>query len=404
MSSVDGIIVGITSLLGGGSCVIIYLLSLLAISIMSKVGMMMPYSAGAYGIALASWFNVEYRVQVFIVLSLYMIAMLGNGVSEGEERGSLDVGMLLGGGEGKRNRYLVRLSLLGKIGLLLIFMLLPLPAPPAHLTGVLALVIISVLLVFGGGNLIGFRGEWIGYLAAVLGQGLLIGITSLWVERESDDIGGQLALMCCVSIPAMLFPYRGFSWEREREKKGQEEGEEELHELSFGIVPTLLSCLLCIYTPGLSSSAVAGSLFPQDNHRVLAISGLEGVVEGYVIHQLLNNNLVHKSPLGDLFGVDSIQWGYFTCDMLTVMVLWGAVLLSIAVVCLLPCPSWSKSKWITVAILMSQSLTIAGGSTWLMLVVGFISLAIRRQLSYHLGEQTLGVAFILPTIFYLPDF
>ena len=235
-----------------------------------------------------------------------------------------------------------------KVALLVVFLFVPLPEPPTHIVGTGAMIMIGILVFIGSAQRGG--GSLSKYLLVIGIQAVLIGTVSMAVDYWSDDLGGSLALMCCVSLPNFLFPPK----ERVRE------GEEEAHELTFGIVPIIFSCIFSFYTPGLSSSAIAGAFFPPDQHRVVAMAGLEGAMEGYVIHQLLQSKLVHKSPLGDLFGTDYVQWGLFMPSQQLIYLVLGAVLLSIVCVTLIPCPSVTHSGTLSVVILLSQSLVMTG--------------------------------------------
>jgi hypothetical protein len=365
------------------SLLIVYLISLVVVGMLAKKGMIMPYSAGALGIFIAAFYQVPYRPMIFIIISLYLICSLGNGIPEAEGI-SMDTAMLIDNGSSKISANPIK-TFFAKCLMLVMFIFIPLPPPSVHIPGLFAMILISVMLYMNRQNHAA-RDSFLGFILAIGIQAGLIAWVSMYVESYTDDLGGAMAIMCCLSIPGFLFP----SLKAERDLAD--------HQVTFRIVPTIFAAIFAFYTPGLTSSAVASSFFPPDQHRLIGVAALEGAIEGYIIHLIMGNYLSHKSPLGDLLGSQWVNWGQFTCDFPTILWILAAVAIGIAGAIFSPCLSFAPSRTLSVSLLMMQGILTGGSSTWLFILVGFICLFIRRKLCRY-SDETIATAFIIPTIF-----
>ena len=368
------------------SFIIVYIVSLFVIGVLAKKGMMSPYAAGGFAICISSHYSLGFNMLAFVLLSLYLVCVLGNGIPESKGF-SLDQSMLVNNG-GSQLEVRGEITFFFKAGMLLLFTFLPLPPAPAHITGLPAIIVISILVIMGSNT----RSQWnnpFGYIVAILLQGLLIGLGTWIVDYLTMDLGGMMAIICATSIPGFLFPAHRV-----------EEDLEDLDDMSSvpKIVAIVMGVIFTFYTPGLSSSAVACSFTPPDRTRLVTISALEGAIEGYVVHQFLNSHLTHKSPLGDLFGNEFLKWGSFTINVTTFYWLIAAVIISIVAAIFSPYLEFKPSKYFAVGALLFQGIVFCGPSVWIFIVIGFLCLGLRRVLCYN-GDDTLAVAFIIPTLF-----
>ena len=200
----------------------------------------------------------------------------------------------------------------------------------------------------------------------------------------------MLGVISAVAVPKLLFPSR-----RAASNPGTPY-------VNFGPVQVIISLLIVWLTPGFSTSAVAASIYPAGRPRLLATVGLEGAVEGYVLHLILNNQTSGKSPLGDLLTLPYTNWGSFTLSYpIYLLILAALVLAPICVICspLLPI---SPTPFSTAAIIMCQAVVTLEVWAWLFLAAGCLCLFIRRSLSQnckHPKEETEALALFVPMLF-----
>ncbi len=123
------------------------------------------------------------------------------------------------------------------------------------------------------------------------------------------------------------------------------------------------------------------------------IAGLEGAVEGYVLHLMLGSQVSGKSPLGDLLNNLAIEWGTFTHDYSINIIVLIAVGLAVFVSLCAPVLSIETSKYFMIFSIILQATMATGLWVLLFLGVGFLCLMIREWLTPY-TDDSLSIAFV----------
>ena len=365
--------------------ILILLGSALLTGALSKRALITPYGAGAFGLFLGSLFNLTFAPLTFTVILLYLTASLGNAIPEADGEG-VDTSVILNARHA--HSYNRAESFLYKTGALVLFTILPIGKPDAYISGFPAFVLAIVMLVSNWANT--ETEESNPQLEILFFQTIILSLCLWFAYWHTHAVNPMLGIISAIAVPKLLFPDRRVVTEVET-----------MHD-AFSPIRTVFALLIVWLTPGFSTSAVTACLYPTGRPRLLAAVGLEGAVEGYVLHLLLNNQTSGKSPLGDLLALPYTNWGSFTLSTpLYLLVLAALVLAPLCVICspLLPI---SHTPFSTAAIIMCQAVVTLGVWAWLFLAAGCLCLFIRRSLSRnckHPKEETEALALFVPMLF-----
>lgn len=365
--------------------ILILLGSALLTGALSKRALITPYGAGAFGLFLGSLFNLTFAPLTFTVILLYLTASLGNAIPEADGEG-VDTSVILNARHA--HGYNRAESFLYKTGALVLFTILPIGKPDAYISGFPAFVLAIVMLFANLGNS-DVEKEGAEILAIPV-QTIILSLCLWFAYWHTHAVSPMLGIISAIAVPKLLFP----------DRRAVEEVET-MHD-AFSPIRTVFALLIVWLTPGFSTSAVTACLYPTGRPRLLAAVGLEGAVEGYVLHLLLNNQTSGKSPLGDLLALPYTNWGSFTLSTPLYLLILAALILAPLCVIFSPLLPISPTPFSTAAIIMCQAVVTLGVWAWLFLAAGCLCLFIRRSLSQnckHPKEETEALALFVPMLF-----
>lgn len=272
---------------------LIYVASLLCAGVLSKSGLLSPYIAGAVGLGIGSYLNLDYNLCLFFIVSLYLTSSLGNAFPEADSQG-MDLSIVM---EGDKGSAAACFALKGMA--LLIAALLPIPKPPAQITGLAAITFISVLQALNKTDNEDASADLI--MTAL--QTTILGACLIFVNRYSHAVIISPALIAAIVVPNLLTG--GANKVSYKDKLDYR-----LKRQNIGILTMFWALILTWLVPGFSSSSVSNSLF-RPSHTIPAAALIEGATEGYVVSLLLRSDISGKTPLGDVLSTFSIQYGEF---------------------------------------------------------------------------------------------
>lgn len=360
-----------------------YLLSILLVGALSKSSFITPYIAGGVGLFLASAYNLNFLPAVFVVVSLYLTASLAAAIPESRCEG-LDTSLILNEPVKVQANPLACFAL--KAGAVLLFAILPIPKPGAYITGWVGFALIAGLVYANSSRPALSRS-----LVVISSQTAILALAGALTYFYSDAVNPIFGIIAAVAIPKFLFPYKG----RRRE-----------YVSSYGIntvgvtqLQIMFSLLAVWLTPGFSTSAVATSFFYPGVNRQLAIVGLEGATEGYVLNLILRSQQSSKTPLGILLSLPYTNWGSFTVSQGLHFTILAAVLLSIVFAAVSPLTPMTSTPATSAAIVMCQAVVALGTWAWVYLIAGCLCLLIRRTLTPE-EEDSVSLALLVPMLFF----
>jgi len=366
--------------------ILILLGSALLTGALSKRALITPYGAGAFGLFLGSLFNLTFAPLTFTVILLYLTASLGNAIPEADGEG-VDTSVILNARHA--HSYNRAESFLYKTGALVLFTILPIGKPDAYISGFPAFVLAIVMLISNWANSEEEDKED-PQLIILFFQTIILSVCLWFAYWHTHAVNPMLGIISAIAVPKLLFPDRRVVTEVET-----------VHD-AFSPIRTVFALLIVWLTPGFSTSAVDASLYPTGRPRLLAAVGLEGAVEGYVLHLLLNNQTSSKSPLGYLFALPYTNWGSFTLSTSLYLLILAALLLAPICVIFSPLLPISPSPYSTAAIIMCQAVVTLDHWAWLFLAAGCLCLYIGRSLSQnckHPKDETEALALFVPMLF-----
>lgn len=250
-----------------------------------------------------------------------------------------------------------------KVVTLLLFCFLPIPSPPGFITGILPVVIISLLIFL---NKDAGKGNLVGYLVLVMGA---VGGASftLWLVKTFLPIQvSVIPILTGLAIPSLL------GCDPPPTKSLRERGLNS----PPGINNILWTFLLTWVTPGLSLSATTSALIAPGAYRLVIANLTSVAIEGWNLGLLFRDGSSTKTPLGDLllrpdrwYQTPTLQVSGAGLDHLFFVVLLG-VMPAVAMYL------WCNSKFepdpsIIIVVMLLQSAVIAGWSSLVLVPLGF---------------------------------
>jgi hypothetical protein len=327
---------------------------------LARHSLITPYIAGGAAMTLCSYFQT--RAEVFlvaVVLAYFIVYLLNEDVDPNQllvrdKESAAALTEEIGG-----NIKVVR------VVTLLLFCFLPIPSPPGFITGILPVVIISLLIFL---NKDAGKGNLVGYLVLVV---MAVGGASftLWLVKTFLPIQvSVIPILTGLAIPSLL----GCDPPPTPSQRLRERGLNS----PPGINNILWTFLLTWVTPGLSLSATTSALIAPGAYRLVIANLTSVAIEGWNLGLLFRDGSSTKTPLADLllrpdrwYQTPTLQVSGAGLDHLFFVVLLG-VMPAVAMYL------WCNSKFepdpsIIIVVMLLQSAVIAGWSSLVLVPLGF---------------------------------